>query len=364
MNLSTLYSRTSTGAIQTWTVEVEGGKHRVTSGQIDGKKTTTEWTVCEPKNIGRSNETSAQDQALLEAQAKWKKKCEADYREEISEIDAKQFVEPMLAKNFEDYDDGLKYPLFSQPKYDGIRCVVTDSITMKTRSGKIIISAPHIGKALEAFFLEFPDVILDGELYCDKLANDFNKICSLVKKAKPTSDELDESRDAIQYWVYDIVNTKMPFKDRSTFLQDHLPAGNTIRLVPTETVSSRRQLDELYEGYMASGYEGQMVRLNSVYELKRSKSLLKRKEFMDDEFVIKDIIEGDGNKAGMAASMLFETTGSKPFNSNIKGDRDYLRMLLSNTGSLIGKTATVKYFNLTPDGIPRFPYVIGIRDYE
>jgi hypothetical protein len=34
--------------------------------------------------------------------------------------------------------------------------------------------------------------------------------------------------------------------------------------------------------------------------------------------------------------------------------------------TLIGKQATVKYFNLTPDGVPRFPYVIKIdRDsYE
>jgi hypothetical protein len=34
--------------------------------------------------------------------------------------------------------------------------------------------------------------------------------------------------------------------------------------------------------------------------------------------------------------------------------------------NLIGKTATVKYFNLTPDGVPRFPYVIKIdrESYE
>jgi hypothetical protein len=33
---------------------------------------------------------------------------------------------------------------------------------------------------------------------------------------------------------------------------------------------------------------------------------------------------------------------------------------------LIGKTATVKYFNLTPDGVPRFGYVVKIdrESYE
>jgi hypothetical protein len=38
--------------------------------------------------------------------------------------------------------------------------------------------------------------------------------------------------------------------------------------------------------------------------------------------------------------------------------------LLEKADDLIGKEATVKYFNLTPDGVPRFPYVIAIRDYE
>jgi hypothetical protein len=36
--------------------------------------------------------------------------------------------------------------------------------------------------------------------------------------------------------------------------------------------------------------------------------------------------------------------------------------MLNNKSDIEGKYATVKYFNLTPDGIPRFPYVIKIRD--
>jgi len=37
---------------------------------------------------------------------------------------------------------------------------------------------------------------------------------------------------------------------------------------------------------------------------------------------------------------------------------------LLKRGTLIGKQATVKYFELTTDGIPRFPKVIAIRDFE
>jgi hypothetical protein len=37
---------------------------------------------------------------------------------------------------------------------------------------------------------------------------------------------------------------------------------------------------------------------------------------------------------------------------------------LLKRNDLIGKQATVKYFELTEDGIPRFPKVIAIRDFE
>ncbi len=63
MKLPMLFARTNTGAIQTWTIEVDGNKYRTHYGQIDGAIQTTEWTVCEGKNTGKKNATSAEDQA-------------------------------------------------------------------------------------------------------------------------------------------------------------------------------------------------------------------------------------------------------------------------------------------------------------
>jgi DNA ligase-1 len=366
MKLPILYSRTSTGAVQSWEIEVQGDRHRVTSGQIDGQKVVSEWTVCQAKNVGRSNETSPEDQAAFEAKSKWKKKIDSGYKEDLGKIDDIEFIEPMLAKSFEDYADDLKYPVFSQPKYDGIRCIATQG-ALKSRGGKPFSSVPHIAAALESLFDELPGLALDGELYCDKFANDFNRICSLVKKSKPSNEDLKESAAAIQYWVYDIASGagRSTFSERHAFLKKILSGRpSCIRIVPTTAIHNRQQLDAAYDSYMEAGYEGQMVRLDWVYENKRSKALLKRKEFKDEEFLILDVIEGDGNKSGMAASMLLRNVAGQQFNSNIKGDREYLRGLLKSRQDLLGKLATVKYFNLTPDGIPRFPYVIAIRDYE
>jgi DNA ligase-1 len=140
-----------------------------------------------------------------------------------------------------------------------------------------------------------------------------------------------------------------------------------VRRVPTHLVDTITHLNELYEKYVDEGYEGQMVRTDGPYENKRSKYLLKRKEFQDSEFKILDIVEGVGNKSGMAGNMVFKNHKGIEFHSNIKGTRLYLKELLKNKNKLIGKTATVKYFNLTPeDEIPRFPYVINIdrESYE
>jgi len=316
MKLPMLFARTNTGAIQTWTIEVDGNKYRTHYGQLDGAIQITEWTLCVGKNTGKKNATSNEDQAVKEAKATWKKKKESGYFEKITDIDGVSFTEPMLAKNYDDYKDDLKYPVYSQPKLDGIRCVVKKD-GMWSRNGKPIVSAPHVLVALKDFFVKFPNAILDGELYADKFANDFNAICSLVKKTKPTPEDLTESAKNIQYWVYDWIVQKT-FSDRNA-------------------------------------------------DIKRSKYLLKRKEFQDSEFKILDIVEGIGNKSGMAGYMVFKNHKGIEFHSNIKGTREYLKELLKNKNKLIGKSATVKYFNLTPgDELPRFPYVTNIdrESYE
>jgi DNA ligase-1 len=365
MKLPMLFARTNTGAIQTWTIEVDGNKYRTHYGQVDGAIQTTEWTLCEGKNTGKKNATSAEDQATKEAKATWKKKKESGYFDNIKDIDDTSFTEPMLAKNYDDYKDELKYPVYSQPKLDGIRCVVKRD-GMWSRNGKPIVSAPHVLVALKDFFIKFPDAILDGELYADKFANDFNAICSLVKKTKPTTQDLTESAKNIQYWVYDWIVQKT-FSDRNSDITTYIVNNNVVRRVPTHLVDTITHLNELYEKYVDEGYEGQMVRTDGPYENKRSKHLLKRKEFQDSEYKILDIVEGVGNKSGMAGHMVFKNHKGIEFHSNIKGDREYLKELLKNKKKYIGKSATVKYFNLTPDDeIPRFPYVINIdrESYE
>ena len=108
-----------------------------------------------------------------------------------------------------------------------------------------------------------------------------------------------------------------------------------------------------------------MIRINSPYEKKRSETLLKRKDFMDAEYKVIDIEEGNGNRSGTATNLVcYCSKTDQTFNSNIKGTFDYLAEILNNRDKYINKEATIKFFELTPDGVPRFPYAIAFRDYE
>ena len=390
MKLPTLYKKTTIGKTQTWEIEVSGNKFRTISGQADGKKITNNWTVCQGKNVGKKNATTGEEQALKEAEAKHKKKLEAGYHLNLKNISKKRFYEPMLAQDFKNknrqsevmadlqqVDGGTVGTVFSQPKLDGIRCIAMRE-GLFTRTGKEITAVPHISEALESFFKLYPNAVLDGELYNHAYKDDFNKIIHLVRKQNLTDEHLSESAEMIQYHIYDapvIGNGKwaMPEKDLysdrtskldASFVNLGLEKEDCLVIVPTVEIHGREQLDRCYEDYIEAGYEGQMVRLDGPYENKRSPKLLKRKEFVDEEYKILGYEEGEGNRAGTVKHFKFKNKDGKEFNSNVKGSFSYLTKLLEIADTLIGKDATIKYFNLTPDGVPRFPYVIAIRDYE
>ena len=267
MKLSTTYKRTVNGKIAEWTIEVEGSCYRTISGYTDGVKTTSEWTCCEPKNVGKKNSTTAEEQALAEATAMHRKRIELGSFENINDIDKPVHFKPMLAHDYEDYKDKISFPIFTQPKLDGVRCIVR-SDGMWSRNGKQIISAPHIFDSLKSLFEQDPHLVLDGELYADKLANDFNKIISLVRKSKPTKDDLKESAEVIQYHIYDIPSVNETFVKRFQTL-NKLTLPDCCVIVKTEQIDNENDLSAYYSDYMTEGYEGQMLRLDSHYENKR-----------------------------------------------------------------------------------------------
>jgi DNA ligase-1 len=363
-----LFKRTSKGALQEWTIVQEGNQFHTIEGQVDGKLTTTKPTICSPKNVGKSSETTGEQQALSEAQAKAKLKMDKGYVTDINEVDLSDAFTPMLAKEYSKFKHKIKYPCAVQPKFDGVRSNTTIANKQLSREGRPQLSAPHLLEAIKPILTS--NVVIDGEIYNHDLRDNFDQIISLARKSKPTPEDLAESAKVLQYHIYDMFlkdEPEMLFLDRFTLLENKIKSLNNPMLVicPTIICANEDELDAAYHVFLSKGYEGMMVRNNVEYEQKRTDSLLKRKEFQDAEFEILDILEGVGNRSGMAGTILLKLNDNgDTFNSTAMGGEEYYKELLTNKNKYIGKLATVKFQNYTPAGVPRFPTIKAIRDYE
>lgn len=80
--MTTLYCASKSGKTKQWTVHTEGPEIVVTSGYVDGKLQEHR-VLAVGKNIGKANETTPEQQALLEAQSKWNKKKDEGYEGSI-----------------------------------------------------------------------------------------------------------------------------------------------------------------------------------------------------------------------------------------------------------------------------------------
>ena len=362
----TLYKRNVDGSTQQWTVEVKENLYRTISGRKDGKLITSAWTACKGKNIGKANETSDCDQAVKEMLALTEKKRDKGYGDRHEDLDSHGIIKPMLAAKYSDplrhkevLDALSKVQVYVQPKLDGVRCIATKDGLM-SRQWKPLVSTPHIGRALKPFFDANPEAILDGELYTHKFRDDFDQIISLARQTKPSAEDLRKSEELLEYHVYDMISDEC-FSERRLALDNCGIWGKSVKHVTTQLVISEEEMDAVYGEYLSEGYEGQMIRVNGPYECgTRSKYLLKRKEFVDEEFTIKDVKEGKGNYSGCAVLTVVTEAGVE-VDASIKCGVEKKKQLFADRQHLIGEQVTVRFQGKTKDGSLRFPVAVAIR---
>ena len=387
MKFKTLYKKTNTGAIQFWDIEVLEKIGEMTDeayaplvglmitkyGQLntDSPQTTYD-QIDKGKNIGKANETTPYEQAIAEAKAKHEKQRKSGYVDSVEaaqngELDKliEGGIEPMLAFTFEKQGKKIKYPCYVQPKLDGIRCiaVVKDGkCTLWSRTRKPITSCPHIVEEIEKYFKK--DIVLDGELYSDQFKDNFEHIVHLVRQEEPDPEHTD-----VQYHIYDIVNEEK-FDDRcaalSLFFASYKnPNFKYLKCVSTHMVEMEDQVSDWFSQFKEEGYEGCMLRnAEGFYKNKRSTDLIKVKEMQDAEFEIIGCEEGRGKLAGHVGAFVCRTKDGQEFKAKPSGATERLRSYFLDSSLWKGKRATVQFQDLTSYGIPRFPVLKIIRDYE
>lgn len=368
MKFPILFKRTNTSAIQQWRIWTEintKGKDKIVSivteyGQKDSDNLqfTTE-IIKEGKNIGKKNETSIEQQADKEAKANWDKKKKNGYFENIKQIDKQTFFQPMLAKKFDEFKTKISYPVILDRKYNGGRLIAKKD-GLFSRKGELFLSIPHIFEVLKPLFDKYPDLILDGEVYNHEYRYKLNEIMHLIRKSKNISkQDLIDSEAKIKYYVYDglgfdgVTNTTR-LVERRKAIKKHFSNIKYIEIVTGQTVDTEKELYKYYEDFLEDGYEGGIVRnIDSPYENKRSKYLLKLKPEDDSEATILDINEGVGNWAGTGKKITLEWQGQK-FDASFKGSIEQGREFLKNKKQWIGKEVTFLYNGLTGLGTPNF----------
>jgi ATP-dependent DNA ligase len=318
---SWLFKRDSTGGVRQWRIVVEGDSFYTESGVVGGKINRSKPNRATPKNDGKSNATTAEEQALVEAQAKWDKKKKTGYFLSLDDVDD-AFRGPMLAKNFKDRKDKISYPVAVEEKLNGVRCVGSWE-ALVSRKNETFHTIPHIRQAIHNVFPDSEELFLDGELYNPELKENLNQLLKLVSVAikEPTQERLDESLKVVQYHVYDgygflhpatgkKVTAETPFQLRREALQLILGEANYACLQviqPFKLCYNEEEVAAEMQRFVKDGGEGAIVRdLHGAYEHKRSKNLLKLKQFFDREFKILGVDEGRGNWAGCVMRVYCE----------------------------------------------------------
>jgi DNA ligase-1 len=364
-----LYSRTSTGATQTWRVETDNNKYRFVTGQKGSSNlVTSEWTVCEGKNLGKANETTGESQALKEAKAAMSKKFKSGgYWENEADIDKVRYIEPILAKSYKDYADVIDFSTEewgAQNKYNGICCLITSGGAI-SRKGEKFVSIPHIVESLKEFFQHHPSAVLHGELFNDDYRQQLNEIAKLCRKTvHVSSEDFARSKQLIRYYIYDgyfpddNLGESSPYKNRKAFIDSEIIGKYAYcEHVPTISIHSEAELDIEFKTRLKRGDEGNILRnMNMPYEHKRSRNLLKVKELCDSEAIILDIKEGNGNWAGTGKIITIKWNG-KVFDATFKGTMEAGRIFLSEKNKWIGREVTFLYNGLTGLGVPNYARV-------
>ena len=356
MNLPKLYGYDSKKKIKEWSIEANGDEMTVKFGLMGGK-IQSKTTKVKGKSIGKSNETSPEEQAIKEAKSKWTKQVDKSYCEDATQII--ELKNPMLANPFKSFLG--RY--FAQPKLDGVRAIAqwkfqkSPEVELKSRGGKSYPVPEHLRPELEMLLRLNKNIPLDGELYIH--GKPLNEIVGAAKKVKELSKNL-------QFWVFDTCDTTLPFSERFENLVEAyslMPNCNSIVLVDTTLITKEETMKSMHDQYVGAGYEGLILRVPSgmyAYD-HRSPSLIKYKEFKDAEWKIIDVIQDKDGRGVFICDCPESKQDDKTFKVVLKGTHDERQSVWDNKGDWTGEWLTVKYQGLTPYNVPQFPVGLQTR---
>jgi len=255
---------------------------------------------------------------------------------------------PVMLASPNKFIDRIKFPAYVQTKMDGMRAniVCKDNNTIVySRNGKPMemfqrfqhtIPNDHV---VDGEFILFDN---NGQLLDRKTGNGI-----LHKAVVGTISE--EEVSMIKMVVWDIIPVKEWSKGRYDLPYDHrlkrLKVGlNTdyFILIDTHTVKNMEEVEKIYAKKIKEGQEGLIIKnIDSPWEGKRSKHMIKMKEVLEIDLKIIDWIEGEGKYVGMLGKFICE---NKDHTISVGVGTGYSDEQRKNyTRDDVGKICSVKY---------------------
>ena len=144
--------------------------------------------------------------------------------------------------------------------------------------------------------------------------------------------------------------------------------NNCLQCVPTEIVGNLEGVLQTLNRYVDKGYEGIILRHPDYpYEAKRSTGIMKFKPRRSDTYLIdgwKEEVDKNGNAKGTLGALILKDPEGNIFSAGSGLTQRQRVDLWDVRENLLGKTATIAYQHTTNGGVPRFPVVISINEFD
>lgn len=232
-------------------------------------------------------------------------------------------------------------------KLDGVRAF-WDGKRFLSRNGNVYHAPPW-------FTQDLPETPLDGELWIGR--QQFQRTVSIVRRGNAS-----EFWREVRFVVFDAPTLAAPFEQRLEAVTTLLITYQTPFALSLAQAACRgaEHLTQELERIEGIGGEGLMLRQPaSLYEPRRSSTLLKVKRFQDCEAAVIGYEPGKGRHKGRLGALLVQLPNGTGFACGT-GLSDAQR----ERPPALGATVTVKFVELTNGGVPRFPVFAGVRNDE
>jgi hypothetical protein len=289
----------------------------------------------------------------------------------------------MLCSPFEQkLVDKINFPAYAQMKMDGMRfnAIVRDGkCEFRSRNGKEILLLGNLEQEFIALAGSI-DCVFDGELLVmldgDHQFADRQTGNGILNKANKGTISAEQAAlvhatvwDLIPYVQFVDGYCPTPYSKRYSTLEaivsKQKPEGKKIWNVTSTIVQTLEEAQEIFQGYLAEGYEGIILKDgNGVWEDKRAKHQIKFKGELECDLKIVAIEEGTGKYAGMLGAIVCESSDGKIKVNVGSGFNDAHRKNLGK--EILDKIVAIKYNsrikNKLGDESLFLPIFIEIRD--